>query len=1640
MKDVLRQIFHPHSFRGQARQDAPPTRRPQSRAALPGAGLQEQLALRLASAENPAVVMELDMDGRLLYVSKSWERLVGTLVAQLLGRPIGSLLVGSTAADLTVFSDAVTQMAADNASYKVKFVTATNGRAGGAGAENGPRDESQDGSQDESHDGPWGESQDGPLDESQDGPLDESHDGPLDESQDGSQDESQDGPLDESQDGSQDESQDGSQDESHDGPWGESRDAPGPPGSPGSQVSNDGNVIELEAQGIVICHPQTGVPTHSIWTVRPFVPLQLALSIPAALTDLLGFGAEIFEGYLASVREAGIIDERAVPPPKLLLCRICETSFPAWFIEKHSELCLLEHKVEEEVQFCHDAIAEQRELVVRLAAALLPGRPLEYRDMPLAPPQPEPSGDGRAGAGDDLGSRLSGDDLGSRLSGNVLARLSGNDLARLSGNVLDSLSGNVQTSLSGNDQAPLLQKLVDFCDDALLINAAERQEATGAFAFSPNTERALQLVRTWPPLDSPDPALQAMVADTRALVAEKADKMARLLSLLQYSEKIKQEVDDLVVQAVADTVALIREKTRQHESDFLALRRRALPLPKGSPASSPAPPGCLPRPLQTIHSPQPSRVRSPTRSLLGDDFASARRLQSFTPQDLLAGSPSLIDSRTSISPNTSLSKLPAKDLARAMDAMDLSLDSLDASPLHSAIPSPRLHLSPAPYVEKPGLSGLQRNTTARCNQHTPPRPLSGDYSLAHKKMGNRARSSSNLLLPPLSKSDMSPHIATVPMAPPSSSNTPTSAPRGSFSSPRPPLSPLLVSQPASQKAATGGIRDYEILKAISKGAYGSVFLAKRRLTGDYVAIKCLKKGDMIAKNQVLNVRAERAVMMKQTDSPYVAQLHCSFQSKDYLYLVMEYLNGGDCATLLKMLGTLGDKWAKRYIAEVIVGVEDLHQRDIIHRDLKPDNLLIDSHGHLKLTDFGLSRIGVLGRHTYRHRKSSASEHGIELFRRSINNNSLSQSPLVNSIAVESPDLIPNTHKRNLSVTPFSLSPATDQHKFNLGPHGHLTSISSYDSAIPAIPNTKKKSISHFRASSNRSGSASSSIDSPNLRPVNGMPPSESSFALLDDGCEFLMSPSQNEESINSFTLFDPTKASDKVKKFVGTPDYLAPETIKGEIQGEYSDWWSIGCILFEFVYGYPPFHASTPEKVFQNILSGEIDWPALSEEEDLELCAPEAKDLIRGLLTLDYEHRLGYNGAEEIMEHPYFKDIDWNNLYLETPDSFIPILDGPESTEYFDLRGADISQFPQDDPDYTEIEPLRTDLNSDSGSPGTYLSMPSTPTSVKRERRGSKLADTSEFGSFNFRNLNVLEKANKDVINRLKSEHLEHRSSISSSSSESFTPGHNKSRGLSISSNIVNLGSPFKRPVSPAPIANVPLSPGKEKFPTRLGSKKWDSTTTVSTASTGRSLSLARSFSRQVILRTADDLAYSPSSSDNEENATSLYRAHNRKESLRRMDSSASGSSHGTQGTHSPQKEHATFVAHDELDVLYCEPIPIVRHTVSKLMEKQGCIVLPIADGEDLIRRATSKVKFDLIFTALRLAKIEAADAVRLIKCTSGVNANTPIIAITGFAKEALDLGIFDDVLEKPVDGSMIQSLIHKFQLQNVAVESDPED
>ena len=150
------------------------------------------------------------------------------------------------------------------------------------------------------------------------------------------------------------------------------------------------------------------------------------------------------------------------------------------------------------------------------------------------------------------------------------------------------------------------------------------------------------------------------------------------------------------------------------------------------------------------------------------------------------------------------------------------------------------------------------------------------------------------------------------------------------------------------------IFDFEPLKIIGKGAFGEVRVCKYIPNGSIVAIKKMKKEEMHKKNQVLHVRAERDVL-SEAKNEWIVDLKFSFQDQHYLYLGMEFLPGGDLMSLLMARDILPEQEAKFYAAEIVLAIESVHKLDCIHRDLKPDNVLIDADGHIKLSDFGLSK-------------------------------------------------------------------------------------------------------------------------------------------------------------------------------------------------------------------------------------------------------------------------------------------------------------------------------------------------------------------------------------------------------------------------------------------------------------------------------------------------------------------------------------------------------------------------------------------------------------------------------------------------------------------------------------------------------------
>ncbi|XP_062848091.1 serine/threonine-protein kinase greatwall [Trichomycterus rosablanca] len=151
------------------------------------------------------------------------------------------------------------------------------------------------------------------------------------------------------------------------------------------------------------------------------------------------------------------------------------------------------------------------------------------------------------------------------------------------------------------------------------------------------------------------------------------------------------------------------------------------------------------------------------------------------------------------------------------------------------------------------------------------------------------------------------------------------------------------------------IEDFIVLKPISRGAFGKVFLFRKKNNNKLYAIKVVKKADMVDKNMSDQMRAERDALAL-SKSPFIVHLYYSLQTATKVYLVMEYLIGGDVKSLLHVYGYFDEDMSLKYISEVAIALDYLHRHGIIHRDLKPDNMLVSNEGHIKLTDFGLSKV------------------------------------------------------------------------------------------------------------------------------------------------------------------------------------------------------------------------------------------------------------------------------------------------------------------------------------------------------------------------------------------------------------------------------------------------------------------------------------------------------------------------------------------------------------------------------------------------------------------------------------------------------------------------------------------------------------
>jgi len=508
---------------------------------------------------------------------------------------------------------------------------------------------------------------------------------------------------------------------------------------------------------------------------------------------------------------------------------------------------------------------------------------------------------------------------------------------------------------------------------------------------------------------------------------------------------------------------------------------------------------------------------------------------------------------------------------------------------------------------------------------------------------------------------------------------------------------------STPRSAPGmSIDEFEIIKPISRGAFGRVYLARKHATGDLFAIKVMKKKDLIRKNMVESVTNERNILA-MANNPFVVRFYYSFTSKENLYIVMEYLNGGDCFSLLRKFGALDEDVARLYISETVLALEYCHAQGIIHRDMKPDNMLISANGHIKLTDFGLSCIGVIDRtdnlngsqdgagapapgaqHSYTLGEEESYQYDqpyenvgyqadVEMEE---NGSSAHSSHPQGHGSGHGSGHAPNTSAPVSSVTAPQLPQRSQTAQLHMSDHSSPMSGLLYQNggsggegrtsypgatalqfAAQFLPphltsNVFDRSSGDRSSAGDRSSLGDRSMGSFNHGGTFGRGgPGPSPFA--PGGRVLLPSNSGNSR----FVVPEHEK-----QRAVGTPDYLAPELLLGTGHGPEVDWWALGAILYEFITGVPPFNADTPEEIFDNILDRRITWP-----DDEEEMSPECRDLIDKLLTPNPMKRLGHRGAGEIKMHPWFDDVDWTDL-ARTKAAFIPTVDDETDTSYFEQK------------------------------------------------------------------------------------------------------------------------------------------------------------------------------------------------------------------------------------------------------------------------------------------------------------------------------------------------------------------------------------
>uniref|UniRef100_A0A673MKY1 protein kinase C n=2 Tax=Sinocyclocheilus TaxID=75365 RepID=A0A673MKY1_9TELE len=342
--------------------------------------------------------------------------------------------------------------------------------------------------------------------------------------------------------------------------------------------------------------------------------------------------------------------------------------------------------------------------------------------------------------------------------------------------------------------------------------------------------------------------------------------------------------------------------------------------------------------------------------------------------------------------------------------------------------------------------------------------------------------------------------------------------------------PQAVGSRDSGKAVSSlGLTDFDLLRVIGRGSYAKVLLVRLKKTDRIYAMKVVKKELVNDDEDIDWVQTEKHVFEQASNHPFLVGLHSCFQTESRLFFVIEYVNGGDLMFHMQRQRKLPEEHARFYSAEISLALNYLHERGIIYRDLKLDNVLLESEGHIKLTDYGMCKEG--------------------------------------------------------------------------------------------------------------------------LRP------------------------------------------GDTTSTFCGTPNYIAPEILRGEDYGFSVDWWALGVLMFEMMAGRSPFDIvgssdnpdqNTEDYLFQVILEKQIRIP--------RSLSVKAASVLKGFLNKEPKERLGCHpqtGFADIMAHPFFRNVDWDLMeQKQVVPPFKPNISGEFGLDNFDAQFTNepIQLTPDDDDAVKKID------------------------------------------------------------------------------------------------------------------------------------------------------------------------------------------------------------------------------------------------------------------------------------------------------------------------------------------------------------------